>query len=711
LTVGLLAVLACLAIAGDLPSIALASTATVHGFVRDSTDDPVTVGEVSALPSGSQKAAATAEIAPDGSYSLTVPTGAYRLVVEAYEYEGVSPERVAGRTESITVTGDLTEDFGIPLRLGSLTVKVVDANDSPVTAKILVRESHGVVEEGTTPQGASVVYSGDGHGPGCVSASECTVPAIAGAALELNAVPVNGLPTGYVEGSATALGSDLVLKLPPQVQIDGVVRDSGGNPVPVGEVSATPNGGQEAATAEVAPDGSYTLNVPAGKYRLVVEAFEYEGLLFGRVSGRTEDLTVMEDLTEDFTIPLQLGSVAVDVVDANGSPVDSKVIVRESHGVVEEGLTPQGAQVVYSGVGHGPGCVSVSECFVRAIAGAGLEFSAEPPNGSPTGFVEATATAGGSDLLLGLENYADVPSRGTVPGTITVSTPPGAALSLVSSEHLDEHALPLGAVPVVGGLAFRVSGIKRGKSTNVTLRLPEGSAPTNVFKLAGGSYSDVTQIAKISGDKITLHLIDGGPEDADGEANGVIVDPVVPARFQQAGPAPTIKHLSEKTGPAAGGSVVQISGSGFSGATGVQFGSAAAAGFTVKSGTMITATAPASTAGTVDVVVTTPNGASATGAKDRFRYEAPTVESVSPGTGSVSGGTSVTVTGTGFAVGAGATVFEFGKAFGGSVSCSSITTCTVVAPPGARPGAVDVLAVVGKLRSKKARPADEFIYG
>ena len=79
--------------------------------------------------------------------------------------------------------------------------------------------------------------------------------------------------------------------------------------------------------------------------------------------------------------------------------------------------------------------------------------------------------------------------------------------------------------------------------------------------------------------------------------------------------------ISPTSGPAAGGTVVTITGTSFTGATSVSFGGAAAASFTVISPTTITATSPAGT-GTVDVIVTN-SSASATGAADRFTYIQP----------------------------------------------------------------------------------------
>ena len=87
-------------------------------------------------------------------------------------------------------------------------------------------------------------------------------------------------------------------------------------------------------------------------------------------------------------------------------------------------------------------------------------------------------------------------------------------------------------------------------------------------------------------------------------------------------PAPAVTAINPSTGPAAGGTSVVITGSDFTGATAVKFGTAAAASFTVNSATQVTATSPAGS-GAVDVTVTTSAGTSAAVAADKFTYAAP----------------------------------------------------------------------------------------
>jgi plastocyanin len=173
-------------------------------------------------------------------------------------------------------------------------------------------------------------------------------------------------------------------------------------------------------------------------------------------------------------------------------------------------------------------------------------------------------------------------------------------------------------------------------------------------------------------------------------------------------PPPTVTKLSPNNGPVAGGSSVTITGTNFTGATAVKFGSASATSFKVNSATSITAVSPAESAGTVNVTVATPTGTSAISSADHFKF-APTVTNLSPNSGSHAGGTSVMVTGTGFGLGTTATRFKFGSTAATAVNCTSITTCTVVAPAHLV-GKVDVKATVNKVASATNRPGDQFTY-
>jgi hypothetical protein len=173
-------------------------------------------------------------------------------------------------------------------------------------------------------------------------------------------------------------------------------------------------------------------------------------------------------------------------------------------------------------------------------------------------------------------------------------------------------------------------------------------------------------------------------------------------------PLPKVTKVAPPKGPAAGGTSVTITGTNLSEATAVTFGSVPAAGFTVKSATSITAVSPAETAETVDVTVTSPGGTSAKSAADHFKFGPPTIAEVSPNNGSIAGGTSVTVKGTGFALGSSLTSFKFTMSPAASVNCTSITTCTVVSPAH-KAGLVNLKATVAGVSSPKT-VADQFTY-
>ena len=83
---------------------------------------------------------------------------------------------------------------------------------------------------------------------------------------------------------------------------------------------------------------------------------------------------------------------------------------------------------------------------------------------------------------------------------------------------------------------------------------------------------------------------------------------------------PTITAISPTSGSIAGGTSVVITGTNFTGATAVNFGSANATSFEVNSDTRIIAVSPAGSTGAANVTVTTAGGTSATSTSDKFTY-------------------------------------------------------------------------------------------
>jgi hypothetical protein len=153
-------------------------------------------------------------------------------------------------------------------------------------------------------------------------------------------------------------------------------------------------------------------------------------------------------------------------------------------------------------------------------------------------------------------------------------------------------------------------------------------------------------------------------------------------------PAPVVSAVSPVSGTTAGGTRITIAGANFVNGATVSVGGAAATGVVYGSATSISALVPARSAGAVTVAVTNPDGQSATKA-NAFTYvnPVPTVSTISPLTGFITGGSTVTITGTGFLPGATVT---FGPTPAASVSYVSSTTLNVVTPVGT-PGAKEVI--------------------
>jgi len=74
------------------------------------------------------------------------------------------------------------------------------------------------------------------------------------------------------------------------------------------------------------------------------------------------------------------------------------------------------------------------------------------------------------------------------------------------------------------------------------------------------------------------------------------------------------------SGTRLGGTIVTITGTWFTGATAVTFGTTAGTGLVVNSGKKITITSPPHAVGAVNVRVKTPGGFSTVAAANRFTY-------------------------------------------------------------------------------------------
>jgi hypothetical protein len=140
-------------------------------------------------------------------------------------------------------------------------------------------------------------------------------------------------------------------------------------------------------------------------------------------------------------------------------------------------------------------------------------------------------------------------------------------------------------------------------------------------------------------------------------------------------PAPRVPGVTPTSAPQ--GTALAISGTGFTGATSVVFGTHPAS-FTINSDTSITAIAPPVKTGSVNVIVTGPGGASVKNPGDHFTFTlTPRIASLSPTSGTADGGTKVTIRGDNFT---GATSVFIGSS--ATFKVVNAYTIAAITPPG-----------------------------
>jgi alpha-tubulin suppressor-like RCC1 family protein len=377
-----------------------------------------------------------------------------------------------------------------------------------------------------------------------------------------------------------------------------------------------------------------------------------------------------------------------------------------------------GVSAVAAGANHGLALMSGGTVMgwggdIDGQVGNGAQQGRVPSPASVSGLSGVTAiSAGGEDsvallgsgsvMTWGIDKSGQLGNgvaSGPSPTPVLVGGIAKVADVSAGGMHMLAFGEPMPAVSAVSPAAGPTTG---GTSVTITGSSLEGASAVKFGSTAASSFTVNSATSITATAPAGSGTVDVTVTTPAGTSSKSAVDRYTYAK------APTVTALKPKTGPVPGGTTVVITGTELSGATSVTFGGESAT-FKITSSTSITATAPAAAgAGIVDVQVTTPGGSSTLSTKDHYTY-APAVESVAPSTGPAAGGTTVTVTGTGFAPGSTATVFKFGARKATAVSCASATTCTMTTPLGAA-GTVDVVATVNKVNSAKVRPQDAYTY-
>ncbi|MCI0341279.1 MAG: IPT/TIG domain-containing protein, partial [Planctomycetales bacterium] len=325
------------------------------------------------------------------------------------------------------------------------------------------------------------------------------------------------------------------------------------------------------------------------------------------------------------------------------------------------------------------------------------------PSSGPTGggtFVTATGTNFVLGTVVSLWASGNLANMTVVSSTtLTGFTAPTATAGSTGAQVTN----PDGWAQSVGGLFTYFAGAGSPPPTLGSVSPASGSsAGGTVVTLAGSAFASGTTVSFGTAAASSVTIISSTsltcvtPAGAPGWTEVTVT--IADGRFARlfAGyrwtVPPAVTGVSPSSGDVAGGTPVTVSGTGFETGATVAFGSAAAGGVAVISATTITADVPAGSAGSVTVTVTNPTGlagALASGFTYTTGGAVPSVTGVSPASGPACGGTTVTISGTGFQ--SGATV-SIGGAGAASVSLSGSTLATAVTPK-APPGAAGPLPV------------------
>lgn len=285
----------------------------------------------------------------------------------------------------------------------------------------------------------------------------------------------------------------------------------------------------------------------------------------------------------------------------------------------------------------------------------GLVLETSP--GSATTTLHGTPTAiGNYDFWISALDSNDVVGKARYTLKVTGATPP-----------LTLTAVSPGSGPAIGGTSVTLTGTNFVGVTDVTFA---GVPATNIIVVSPTSITATVPAYTAGPVNVTVTTASGTSTLTNGFTYLAV---------------PTLTIATPNSGATTGGNQVFISGTGLTGTTSLTFGGTPASSFTVNSSTSITAIAPAHAAGPVNVVATTPGG-SATSVNAYTYLAVPTLNTVTPNSGPIGGGTSVTLTGTGL-TGASSVTFGGVSATGWTINSPTQITATI---PAGNAGVVNV---------------------
>lgn len=553
---------------------------------------------------------------PDAGFRSGTPTSPSEHILYRARTSGTYWARVSRTGTVATTPSDYLLSISINCSTGGGFVAPTLASVSPTT--------------GSSLGGELVTLTGTGFGPGSrVTFDGAEAQVTTSSLTEL----VVRTPVG-AEGPADV--SVINTGLTPSTLDGGYVFVTPALPPTVTSVSPT-----EGATA-----GGQTLTIVGQLFKPGAEVrFDVGGDVRNGTNVSVQNLTRLTVTTPahvegaaTITVRNPLDALEGSLTDAyrfNAAPVISAVTPAS-------GLISGGTTVTLSGSGFRAGAL------VRFGTGAGTSVTVDPSGNSLTAVTPATANYGPVDVIVintdGQQVIRTDGYRYVYPTPVLTAVSPAAG-------------------PSAGGTLITLTGTNFFASPTVLVN----DAPA-------------TTVTRVSATQVTAVTPPGVPgvvsvalANSDGQQASLV------AAFAYVAP-PTVANVTPSTGAAPGGTLITISGADFQPGAVVRVGGSPAFGAVLSNATTITALTPAGVPGSADVEVINPDtqrGVLAAG----FAYEgAPTLVALSPSVGATTGGTVVTLTGSGFVTGA---EVLFGALESPAVTFVSSTRVTAVAPAAA----------------------------
>ncbi len=230
----------------------------------------------------------------------------------------------------------------------------------------------------------------------------------------------------------------------------------------------------------------------------------------------------------------------------------------------------KGIQICFQGTAPAPSFLKKcsprvpAPCATLAVVATGVQATIEVPGSDPRFRIDGVQTL--------TENPKSVGAKGTI----------GKTLAISGSDLLSSNGQTRPTVSFTSLSGSTIAGsVTTATATKLAVVVPNGAA-TGPVSIAW-------------------------PDEVLTSEGSIVIGP------------PTVSSINPATGSPNGGTSVTITGTGFTGATAVKFGTTEATSFVVHSATSLTAVSPGGT-GTVDVTVTTKGGTSAKVTADKFTY-------------------------------------------------------------------------------------------